>query len=135
MANYHHMLKRKGQTEYEPSGYINIPPWSEGDERRVTVGDAQLYVRVVERMARERVIYTVEIDSFCVVERRTDEKRADLGLVLTNSRTPLPAFGSEPLQSWPWGNNEKSSPSSAQRQQWGRSLRERRSHGSGGSVF
>jgi hypothetical protein len=42
MANYHHMLKRKGQTEYEPSGYVNIPPWREGDERRVTVGGSQL---------------------------------------------------------------------------------------------
>lgn len=70
MANYHHMLKRKGRTEYEPSGYINIPPWRQGDERRVIVGDDQLCVRVVEPMYRERVIYTVEIDPLCVVERR-----------------------------------------------------------------
>ncbi len=69
MANYHHMLKRKGQTEYEASGYINIPPWKEGDERRVMIGDSQLYVRVIERMDRERVIYTEEIESPCVVER------------------------------------------------------------------
>jgi hypothetical protein len=69
MANYHHMLKRKGEIEYAPSGYINIPPWREGDERRVTVGDGQLYVRVVERTDRERVIYTVEIDQPCVVAR------------------------------------------------------------------
>lgn len=69
MANYQHMLKRKGQDEYEPSGYINIPPWKEGDERRVTIGDSQLYVRVIERMDRDRVIYTAEIDALCVVER------------------------------------------------------------------
>ena len=69
MANYHHMLKRKGQTEYEPVGYVNIPPWKEGDERRVTIGDSQLYVRVIERMDRDRVIYTEEIDALRVVER------------------------------------------------------------------
>jgi len=69
MANYQHMLKRKGQAEYEPSGHINIPPWKEGDERRVTIGDSQLYVRVIERMDRDRVIYTEEIDTLCVVER------------------------------------------------------------------
>ena len=69
MANYHHMLKRKGQAEYESSGYINIPPWKEGDERRVTIGGSQLYVRVIERMDRDRVIYTEEIDALCVVER------------------------------------------------------------------
>lgn len=69
MANYQHMLKRKDQAEYEPSGQINIPPWNEGDERRVTTGDGQLYVRVVERLDRERVIYTEEIESLCVVER------------------------------------------------------------------
>jgi hypothetical protein len=68
-ANYQHMLKRKGQAEYEPSGYINIPPWKEGDERRVMIGDSQLYVRVIERMDRDRVIYTEEIDALCVVER------------------------------------------------------------------
>jgi hypothetical protein len=81
MANYHHMLKRKGQSEYEPVGYVNIPPWKEGDERRVTVGDGHLYVRVVERMDRERVIYTMEIDPLCVVER-TDEKRVGCALGL-----------------------------------------------------
>jgi hypothetical protein len=69
MANYQHMLKRKDQAEYEPSGHINIPPWKEGDERRVATGDGQLYVRVVERLDRERVIYTEEIESLCVVER------------------------------------------------------------------
>jgi hypothetical protein len=69
MANYHHMLKRKGHAEYAASGYINIPPWKEGDERRVTFGDSQLYVRVLERLDRERVIYTEEIESLCVVER------------------------------------------------------------------
>ena len=69
MANYQHMLKRKDQAEYEPSGYINIPPWKEGDERRVTIGASQLYVRVIERMDRDRVIYTEEIDALCVVER------------------------------------------------------------------
>ena len=69
MANYHHMLKRKGRVECEPSGYINIPPWKEGDQRRVTIGDSQLYVRVLERLDRERVIYTEEIESLCVVER------------------------------------------------------------------
>jgi hypothetical protein len=79
MANYHHMLKRKGQTEYEPCGSVNIPPWREGDERRVTVDGDQIYVRVVERMDRERVIYTLEIDPLSVVER-TDERRADLAL-------------------------------------------------------
>ena len=63
------MLKRKGQAEYEASGHINIPPWKEGDERRVTIGDSQLYVRVIERMDRDRVIYTEEIDALCVVER------------------------------------------------------------------
>ncbi len=63
------MLKRKGQTEYEPSGYINIPLWMEGYERRVAVGDDQIHVRVVERMDGQRVIYTVEIDSLNVVER------------------------------------------------------------------
>jgi hypothetical protein len=69
MANYQHMLKRKGHAEYEPSGHINIPPWKEGDERRVTIGDSQLCVRVIERLDRERVIYTEEIESLCVVER------------------------------------------------------------------
>jgi hypothetical protein len=69
MANYHHMLKRKGQADYEPSGYINIPPWKEGDERRVTIGDSHLYVRVIERTDRDRVINTEEIDALCVVER------------------------------------------------------------------
>ena len=69
MANYQHMLKRKGHPEYEPSGYSNIPPWKEGDERRVTIGDSQLCVRVIERLDRERVIYTEEIESLCVVER------------------------------------------------------------------
>ncbi|MGO8917174.1 MAG: hypothetical protein ACLQJR_14810 [Stellaceae bacterium] len=69
MANYQHMLKRKGQTEYEPSGYINIPLWREGYERRVTIGGDQLHVRVVERMDGQRVIYTVEIDPLNVVER------------------------------------------------------------------
>ena len=69
MANYHHMLKRRGQADYERSGYINIPPWKEGDERRVTIGDSQLYVRVIERMDRGRVIYTEEIDGLCVVDR------------------------------------------------------------------
>jgi hypothetical protein len=69
MANYQHMLKRKGQAEYEPSGCINIPSWKEGDERRVTIGDSQLYVRVIERIDRNRVIFTEEIDALCVVER------------------------------------------------------------------
>jgi hypothetical protein len=69
MANYQHMLKGKGQAEYKPSGYINIPVWKEGDERRVMIGDSQLYVRVIERMDRDRVIYTEEIDALCVVER------------------------------------------------------------------
>jgi hypothetical protein len=69
MANYNHMFKRKGAIEYAPSGYVNIPPWREGDERRVTVDGDQLYVRVVERMDKERVIYTIEIDRPCVVER------------------------------------------------------------------
>ena len=69
MATYHHMLKRKGQTEYEPSGYINIPLWMEGYERRVAVGDDQIHVRVIERMDGQRVIYTVEIDPLSVVER------------------------------------------------------------------
>jgi hypothetical protein len=73
MANYHHMLGRKGQTDYAPSGYINIPPWREGDERRVTIGDGQVYVRVVERMDRARVIYTMEIDPLCIVERADDK--------------------------------------------------------------
>lgn len=81
MANYHHMLKRKGQTEYEPVGYVNILPWKEGDERRVTLGDGHLYVRVVERMDRERVIYTMEIDTRCLVERGK-ERRMDRALVL-----------------------------------------------------
>jgi len=63
------MLKRKGEAEYEPSGYINIPPWKDGDERGVTIGDSQLYVRVIERMDRDRVIYTEEIDALRVVER------------------------------------------------------------------
>ena len=81
MANYHHMLKRKGQAEYESVGHVNIPPWREGDKRRVEVGDDQLYVRVVERMDRERVIYTVEIDPLCVVER-ADEKRVYCALGL-----------------------------------------------------
>ena len=63
------MLKRKGQAEYKASGYINIPPWKDGDERRITIGDSQLYVRVIERMDRDRVIYTEEIDALCVVER------------------------------------------------------------------
>ena len=75
MANYHHMLKRKGETEYAPSGYINIPLWKEGDERRVTVGDDQLHVRVVERMDGKREIYTEEIDPLRIVERM-DEKHA-----------------------------------------------------------
>ncbi len=74
MANYHHMLKRKGETEYTPSGSINIPLWKEGDERRVTVGGDQLHVRVVERVDGKRVIYTMEIDPPCVVERM-DERR------------------------------------------------------------
>jgi hypothetical protein len=69
MANYHHMLKRKGQADYEPSGYINIPPWKEGDERRITIGNSHLYVRVIERMDRDRVIYAEETDVLCVVER------------------------------------------------------------------
>lgn len=81
MANYHHMLKRKGQTEYEPSGFINIPPWREGDERRVTVGGGLLYVRVMGRIDRERVIYTMEIDPPCVVER-ANEARLNDALVL-----------------------------------------------------
>jgi hypothetical protein len=76
MANYHHMLKRKGQSQYEPVGYVNIPPWKEGDERRVTVGDGHIHVRVVERMDKERVIYTIEIDPRCLVER-ADESRMD----------------------------------------------------------
>ena len=81
MANYHHMLKRKGQNDYEPFGYVNIPPWREGDERRITVDSDQIYVRVVERMDTERVIYTVEIDPLSVVER-PDEKRANYDLAL-----------------------------------------------------
>ena len=68
MANYQHMLKRKGQADYEASGYINIPPWREGDERRVTVGDDRLSVRIVERLDRDRVIYTVEIDPLRLIE-------------------------------------------------------------------
>ena len=66
------MLKRKGQTEYEPSGYINIPLWMEGYERRVAVGDDQIHVRVVERMDGQRVIYTVEIE---LAERRRADWR------------------------------------------------------------
>jgi hypothetical protein len=81
MAKYRHMLKRKGQTEYEPVGYANIPPWKEGDERRVTVGDGHLYVCVIERMDRERVIYTMEIDPRCLVEW-ADEGRMDCALML-----------------------------------------------------
>jgi hypothetical protein len=33
------------------------------------MGDSHLYVRVIERLDRERVIYTEEIDTLCVVER------------------------------------------------------------------
>jgi hypothetical protein len=50
-------------------------------------------VRVVERMARERVVYTVEIEPLCVVERRLDEKRANHGLVLSEAE-PLSESGS-----------------------------------------
>ena len=81
MANYQHMLKRKGQAEYEPAGNVNIPPWKDRDERRVMVGGCQIYVRVVERMDRERVIYTEEIDARCVVER-TDRERVHCALEL-----------------------------------------------------
>jgi hypothetical protein len=84
MANYQHMLKRKGQTEYEPSGYVNIPPWKEGDERRVTVAGDQLCVRVVDRRDRERVIYTVEINQLCVVER-VGAANSDLALGVSPS--------------------------------------------------
>jgi hypothetical protein len=38
-------------------------------------------VRVVERMDRERVIYTEEIDALCVVER-TDQERVRCALEL-----------------------------------------------------
>lgn len=77
MAKYHHMLKRKDQAEYEAVGYANIPPWKEGDERRVTVGDGQLYVRVVERMDKERLIYTEEIDLLCLVDRVGEQAHAE----------------------------------------------------------
>lgn len=77
MANYHHMLKRKGQAEYEPAGYINIPLWREGDQRRVTVGDDRLSVRIVERMDRERVIYTEEIDPLRLVEWPGEKRPTD----------------------------------------------------------
>src|SRR5262249_41199993 len=87
-------LKRKGHTEYEPVGYVNIPPWKEGDERRGTGGCGQLYVRVVERMDKERVTYTVEIDPRCLVEG-ADEKRMDcaLGLYLRRRAPTSPDFG------------------------------------------
>jgi hypothetical protein len=68
MANFHHMLKRKGQAEHVASGYINIPLWRQGDERRVNIGDERVYVRVVNRMDRERTIYTEEIEPLCIVE-------------------------------------------------------------------
>jgi hypothetical protein len=74
MANFHHMLKRKGQAEHVASGYINIPPWREGDERRVNIGDERVYVRVVNRMDRERTIYTEEIDPLCIVERASERR-------------------------------------------------------------
>jgi hypothetical protein len=75
MANYQHMLKRKGQAEYAPAGAINIPLWREGDERRITVAGDRLYVRVVERIDRDRVIYTEEVDPRCLVEW-PDERRS-----------------------------------------------------------
>jgi hypothetical protein len=77
MANFHHMLKRKGQTEHVASGYINIPLWREGDERRVNVGDERVYVRVVNRMDRERTIYTEEIDPLRIVERPSERRVTD----------------------------------------------------------
>jgi hypothetical protein len=74
MANFHHMLKRKGQAEHVASGYINIPLWREGDERRVNIGDERVYVRVVNRMDRERTIYTEEIEPLCIVERAGERR-------------------------------------------------------------
>ena len=74
MATYQHMLKRKGRTEFISSGYINIPPWKEGFERRISFGGEQIYVRVLERSERERMIYTDEIDAPRIVEL-PDEKR------------------------------------------------------------
>jgi hypothetical protein len=59
----------QGQSAVEALSTGPIPPWREGDERRVSVDCDQLYVRVVERMDKERVIYTLEIDQLCVVER------------------------------------------------------------------
>ena len=77
MANFHHMLKRKGQAEHVASGYIDIPLWREGDERRVNIGDERVYVRVVNRMDRERTIYTEEIDPLCIVERASERRLTD----------------------------------------------------------
>ncbi len=77
MANFHHMLRRKGQTEHVASGYINIPLWREGDERRVDIGGERVYVRVLERMDRERTIYTEEIDPLCIVERVSERRVSD----------------------------------------------------------
>ncbi|HUC65682.1 MAG TPA: hypothetical protein VMA53_09665 [Stellaceae bacterium] len=74
MANFHHMLKRKGQAEHVASGYINIPLWREGDERRVNIGDERVYVRVVNRIDRERTIYTEEIDPLCLVEWASERR-------------------------------------------------------------
>jgi hypothetical protein len=87
MANFHHMLKRKGQTEHVASGYINIPLWREGDERRVNIGDERVYVRVVNRMDRERTIYTEEIDPLRIVEW-THERRVTDALQSAHGRQP-----------------------------------------------
>jgi hypothetical protein len=94
MANFHHMLKRKGQAEHVASGYINIPLWREGDERRVNIGDERVYVRVVNRMDRERTIYTEEIEPLCIVERAGERRvsaHSQQAAELVRSDHPEPA--------------------------------------------
>jgi len=64
-------------------------------------------VRVVDRMDEEHVIYTVEIDQLCVVER-AGENRVNCASVLDsrgrNSRAPKSAWIAESLPPvWRWG--------------------------------
>jgi hypothetical protein len=94
MANFHHMLRRKGQTEHVASGYINIPLWKQGDERRVDIGGERVYVRVVNRMDRERTIYTEEIDPLCLVER-VSERRATYALSSAHGHHAAELVGSD----------------------------------------
>jgi len=78
VANYHHMLKRRGQAEYEAVPYeLNIPPWKERGRAADHGREGQLYVRVVERINKERVIYTEEIDLLCLVDWVGEQAHAD----------------------------------------------------------